>query len=73
MATEAYSTISEIWRPDTEELLPPLEEWRIEVEERGLQVDLGDVGGRESLVANARVEVTEPDGSTWTGLTRLRE
>lgn len=73
MNTDTYEAISEIWRPDTEELLPPLEEWQIEIVERDLREDLGDVGGRQSLVANARVEVTEADGSTWTGLAKVRE
>lgn len=73
MATEAYKTISEIYRVETEELLPPLEEWQIRVVERGLHEDLGDVGGREPLVANARVEVTESDGTAWTGLARVGE
>lgn len=68
---EAYETISEIYREDTGELLPPLEEWEIEVVERGLSQDLGDVGGREPLVANARVHVTEPDGSQWSGVARV--
>lgn len=67
----AHSTISEVFRPDTEELLPPLEEWEIEVLERGLSVELGDVGGRETFVANTRVRVSEPSGVEWEGYMRL--
>lgn len=66
-----YDTISEIFHEDTREMTPPLDEWEIEVIERGLHEDLGDVGGRESFIANARVAVTEPDGKQWIGLTRL--
>lgn len=68
-----YETISEIFHEDTGEMTPPLDEWEIEVLERGLSEDLGDVGGRESFVANARVAVTEPDGKKWIGLTRLED
>lgn len=66
-----YKSISEIVDPDTGEARPPEEEWEIEVLELGLSVDLGDLGGREPYVANARVQVTEPGGETWEGLTRL--
>lgn len=68
-----YESISEIVRDDTGEAVPPLEEWTIEVIERGLSENLGDFGGREDVVANARVKVTEPDGSAWTGLTELHD
>lgn len=71
MITSAHEAISEIYREDTEEFVPPLEEWEIEVLERDLREDFGDVGGREPFVANARVRVTEANGSTWEGLTRL--
>lgn len=71
MGTEAYQTISEIVRDDTGEVVPPHEEWEIEVIERGNSENLGDLGGRESVVANARVRVTELDGSTWTGMVRV--
>lgn len=69
----AYQTISEIVRDDTGETVPPLEAWEIEIIERGLSENLGDLGGREDVVANARVKVTEPDGSAWTGLTVIEE
>lgn len=69
--TQAHETISEIYREDTGELVPPLEEWQIEVLEQDLSEDLADVGGREPFVANARVRVTQPDGSTWNDLTAL--
>lgn len=68
-----YDSISEIVRDDTGEAVPPLEEWDIEVIERSLSENLGDHGGREDVVANARVKVTEPDGSAWTGLTAIEE
>lgn len=68
-----YKTISEIVRDDTGEVVAPLEEWEIEVVERGLAETLGDLGGHEPVVANARVKVTEPDGSAWTGLTVMEE
>lgn len=67
MTTDAYQ-ISEIYRVDTEELLPPLEDWQIQVVDRDVSENLGDLGGREDFVANARVRVTEPNGSTWEGL-----
>lgn len=66
-----YETISEIFHEDTREMTPPLDEWSIEVLERGLHEDLGDIGGREHFVANARVMVKEPDGNSWIGLTHL--
>lgn len=44
---DAHEAISEICREDTEELLSPLEEWEIEVVQRGLHQNLGNVGGRE--------------------------
>lgn len=69
----SYESISEIVDVDSGEARPPLEEWKIDVVERGLSEDLGDLGGRESFVANTRVRVTEPDGSTWEGLTILEE
>lgn len=69
----ATAHISEIVREDTGEVVPPLEEWSIEVIERGLSKDLGDLGGREPFVANARVRVIQPDGSAWTGLTQIQE
>lgn len=69
----AYQTISEIVRDDTGEAVPPLEEWEIEVIERGLSENIGDLGGREDVVANTRVKVTEPDGSAWTGLAVTKE
>lgn len=48
---------------------PPLEEWDLEVIESDLSVNLSDLGGRQDFVANARVRVTEADGTSWTGLT----
>lgn len=39
----AYKTISEIVRDDTGEAVAPLEEWKIEVVERGLSKNLGDL------------------------------
>lgn len=51
---------------DSGEGLAPLEEWDIEVFERGLFVDLGEVGGREQFVTNVRRRVTEEDGARWT-------
>lgn len=69
--SHSYESISEIQRDDTRELVPPQKEWDIEVLERGLSVNLGDVGGRDEYVANARVRVTETDGTTWEGLTRV--
>lgn len=66
-----YDSISEIFHEDTREMTPPLDEWEIEVLERGLHEDLGDVGGRESFIANARVLVKEVGGKSWIGLTRL--
>lgn len=71
MTTDPYQTIAEIYREDSKEFVPPLDEWEIEVVDRDLEDDLGDIGGRESFVANARVRVTEADGSTWEGLTRI--
>lgn len=70
---EDYETISEIVKCHSEGLNahPPLTEWDIEAIETGLTVTLGDMGGRESYVANARVRVTEEDGTTWTGVTRI--
>lgn len=50
---------------------PPLEEWDLEVIENGLSVNVSDLGGRQEVVANARVRVTEEDGTSWTGLTIL--
>lgn len=69
-----YESISEIYPEDQDRQtpVPPLADWEIEVLERDLNVNLGDVGGRESLVANARVRVTENDGTSWVGLTRLK-
>lgn len=68
-----YDSISEIFPEDGEPGTPvsPAAEWDIEVIERELSVDLGDIGGREPFVANARVRVTEEDGSSWLGLTRI--
>lgn len=68
-----YDAISEIFPENGDPGPPtaPLAEWDIEVLERGLSVELGDVGGREPFVANARVQVTEEDGSSWSGLTRI--
>lgn len=71
MTTEAYETISEIYREDTEEFVPPLEQWGIEVVDQGLHKEFADIGGREPFVANARVRVTESDGTTWEGFTRI--
>lgn len=71
MTPATYDTISEIYREETDEFVPPLETWEIEIVGRELHEDIGDIGGREPFVANARVRVTEPDGSTWEGLTRL--
>lgn len=50
---------------------PPRADWEIEVLERDLYLNLGDLGGRGDYVANARVHVTEDDGTSWTGLTIL--
>lgn len=50
---------------------PPLKEWDLEVLETGLSDNLGKLGGRQDFVANARVRVTEQDGTSWTGLTIL--
>lgn len=41
--------------------------------EWGLREELGDVGGRESWIANVRVEVRDEDGATRTGLARFGE
>lgn len=68
-----YTNISEIVDPDSGKAHPPLEEWKIDVLERGLSENLGDLGGREEFVANARVRVTEQDGSSWEGLAHLTE
>lgn len=68
-----YRRISEIIDVDSGEVRPPLNEWQVEVLERGLSEDLGDLGGREAFVANTRVRVTEPDGSTWEGLAIIQE
>lgn len=68
-----FTSISEIVATETGRAHPPLDEWKIDVLERGLAEDLGDIGGRETFVANARVQVTEPDGSTWEGLTIIEE
>lgn len=65
--------ISEIVSVETGNAHPPLEEWAIEVLERGLSQNLGDLGGREDFVANTRVRVTESDGTTWEGLTIIEE
>lgn len=50
---------------------PPLDDWDLQVVESGLSVNLGKLGGRQEFVANARVHVTEEDGTSWTGLTIL--
>lgn len=50
---------------------PPLHEWDVEMIESDLSVNLADLGGRQDFVANARVRVTETDGTSWTGLTIL--
>lgn len=50
---------------------PPRNEWDLEVLERGLSVNLGDLGRRQDFIANARIRVTEEDGTSWTGLTIL--
>lgn len=50
---------------------PPLENWDLTVLEHGLSVNLGDLGGRSNFAANARVRVTEEDGTSWVGLTVL--
>lgn len=73
IAMEAFSSISEIVpEPAARSAAqPPLREWDLTVLERGLCADLGDVGGRRDFVANARVLVTEEDGTCWTGLTIL--
>lgn len=71
MTTDAYQSISEIYREDDGEFVPPLEEWEIEVLDTDVSAEFGDIGGRELFRANARVQVTEPDGTTWTGLVYL--
>lgn len=68
-----YKSISEIVDSDSGEPHPPLDEWKIDVLEQGLSENLGDLGGREDFVANTRVRVTEPDGSTWEGLAVIEE
>lgn len=73
MTVEAYQSISEIYREDIEEFVPPLEEWQIQVVDRDVSENLGDLGGRDDFVANARVRVTEPDGSSWEGLAVMEE
>lgn len=50
---------------------PPLEDWGLAVLDRSLSVNFGGLGGRSDFVANARVRVTEDDGTSWTGLTIL--
>lgn len=71
MAKQSYGSISEIYREDAEEFVPPRADWEIDVVERNLSEDLGDIGGREAYVANARVQVTEQSGDSWRGLVRL--
>lgn len=69
----SYDHISEII-PDNgphSEPQPPEEDWEIEVLERNLCVNLGDLGGRGDYVADTRVHVTEENGTSWTGLTIL--
>lgn len=65
-----YESVSEIVREDGE-WVRPLAQWDIEVLDRNLSVNFGDLGGRQDFVANARVRVTEEDGTSWTGLTLL--
>lgn len=62
-----WDGISEIVREDTGEWEIPMADWELEVLERGLEENVGSIGGREDYVCNARVRVTEPDGSEWTG------
>lgn len=72
-ASEEFKAISEIVPADGENAKPPKVEWEIHVIERGLSQNLGDLGGREPFIANARVRVTEPDGSSWEGLTIIED
>lgn len=67
-----YETTSEIIDPETGEPHRPLEDWDIEVLERGLSENLEDLGGRKPFVANARVRGTEPSGKSWVALTRRK-
>lgn len=53
------------------DLQRPRPDWEISVLERDLHVNLGDLGGGGDYVADARVHVTEADGTSWTGLTIL--
>lgn len=69
----SYNRISEIVPDNGPHTAPqpPLEGWDLEVLETGLSNNLGKLGSRQDFVANARVRVTEADGTSWTGLTIL--
>jgi hypothetical protein len=68
---DSEGRISEIYRMDSDEFLPPLDTWKIEILELGLQENLGDLGTREDFIANARVQVHESDGTVWEGLMQV--